>query len=151
MQTVINSIIDHIRREVPELRHVSRNWNQLSYEQPPVKFPCALVDTDNINFTEIKHGQQTAIAALSITVANSVMHRDNPRDTDNFLSLVQAVADAVSLFAPADAQPLIVSSVSKAYSDRSYDVYTIAATTAWTHKHRLSTANSPTPILTVTE
>lgn len=151
MQTVINAIIDHIRLEVPELRYVSRNWNQLTYEQPPVKFPCALVDTDNIAFTEIKHGQQTAIATLSITVANSVMHRDNPKDTDNFLSIVQAVADAVSLFSPAHAQPLIVSSISKAYSDRSYDVYTISATTAWTHKHNISTANSPTPILTITK
>lgn len=147
MQSIINSIVQHLKHEVPSLRYISRNWNQLSYEQPPVQFPCALVDIDSLSFSELKHGAVSASGSLSVTVANSVIHRDNPKATDNFLDTVQHIADALNLFQPSGAQPLILSSMSKAYSDRSFDVYTLTFSTAWTRKYQPLKANKPDPVI----
>ena len=149
MQSVINSIINHIRSSVPQIRYVSRNWNQLSYEQPPLLFPCALVDIESISLSEIKHGAHIANATISITVANSVLHRDNPKASDDFLALVQQIVDSANLFSPPNAQPLIVSAISKAYSDRSYDVFSISLSTAWTHRLHPPTALPPSPVISI--
>ena len=38
---------------VPALKHIDKNWNQLNYEQPPVRWPCALIDIANADKTVI--------------------------------------------------------------------------------------------------
>lgn len=39
---------------ISALRTVDAAWGQLAYEQPPVKFPCALIDMDSTNIEQTK-------------------------------------------------------------------------------------------------
>lgn len=46
---------------ITELKYIDKNWGQLLYEQPPVKFPCALLDIANVNYTQLGQLAQTAV------------------------------------------------------------------------------------------
>ena len=39
--------------EVSALKYIDKDWNQLKFEQPPVKWPCALIDVKNINYSQM--------------------------------------------------------------------------------------------------
>ncbi|MDD4395680.1 MAG: hypothetical protein PHQ33_07330, partial [Bacteroidales bacterium] len=55
---------------ITELKHIDKNWGQLQYEQPPVKFPCALLDIANVNYSQMGKLAQLAEGDIEITVAN---------------------------------------------------------------------------------
>lgn len=55
-------------KSIGGLRYTGENWGQLEFEQPPVNFPCALVDIDGAEFTG--NGVQQAVAAVVVTVAD---------------------------------------------------------------------------------
>ena len=38
--------------EIEELSYIDKDWGQLQYEQPPVQWPCALIDVANIDYTQ---------------------------------------------------------------------------------------------------
>lgn len=58
-------------KTVPELRYISEDWGQLDYyDQPPVQFPCALVECEDIRFTNNSLNTQSAEATLSISISD---------------------------------------------------------------------------------
>lgn len=58
-------------KTVPELRYVSEDWGQLDYyDQPPVQFPCALVECEDIRFADNSMNTQGAEATLSISISD---------------------------------------------------------------------------------
>ena len=36
---------------IPEFRYIGEDWGQLNFEQPPVDWPCALIDLGNVDFS----------------------------------------------------------------------------------------------------
>ena len=56
--------------EVSALKYIDKDWNQLKFEQPPVKWPCALIDVTNISYSQMGQLWQMAEADVEITVAN---------------------------------------------------------------------------------
>lgn len=55
---------------VPELKYIDKDWGQLRYEQPAVKYPCALIDLEQAGFSETGKGGQLADVSVTITIAD---------------------------------------------------------------------------------
>ena len=56
--------------KIKELRYVASNWGQLDYEQPPVQWPCALVDVQGADFSALGSGSLLGEAQVSIQIVN---------------------------------------------------------------------------------
>lgn len=78
MKETIKSIIAKLGA-MPELNSADEDWGQLDYYSNnfPVKFPCALVDVSNANFSNIgmdknasPQNRQLAETTISLTIAN---------------------------------------------------------------------------------
>ncbi len=78
MKQIIDNIQDKLK-EVKDLAYIDENWGQLDEygTRPPVKYPCALIDFSNINFSNIGQDKrkmpiqrQQGEAQLSIIIAN---------------------------------------------------------------------------------
>lgn len=46
-------ILARLVAEVPELRYINQELGQLEEDRPPVTYPCALIDMDEFQFSEI--------------------------------------------------------------------------------------------------
>ena len=44
IKTILLAVQQRLAERVPELAYIDKNWGQLDYEAPPVKWPCALLD-----------------------------------------------------------------------------------------------------------
>lgn len=55
---------------IPELRYVGEDWGQLNFEQPPVDFPCVLIDLGNADFSSAGMKSQQVEAIVNITIAD---------------------------------------------------------------------------------
>lgn len=69
MDTILLKVMERLE-QIPELQYVSEDWSQLNFEQPPVNWPCALVDLGEVKYTQAGRGTQQAEAILNITVAD---------------------------------------------------------------------------------
>ena len=47
IKTILLAVQQRLAERVPELAYIDKNWGQLDYEAPPVKWPCALLDIDD--------------------------------------------------------------------------------------------------------
>ena len=65
--------------EIAELKYIDENWGQLDYYSPnmPVQFPCALIDVQQVQFTNLGRDmskkpvqRQIGTVQIKITVAN---------------------------------------------------------------------------------
>ena len=63
---------------VEGLAYCGEDWGQLNFEQPPVNFPCALIDIGNITYSQAGNNTQLADAILNITVADVQNQGINP-------------------------------------------------------------------------
>jgi hypothetical protein len=68
IKEALNAIIERIA-EIPELNYVGIDCGQLRAEQPAVKWPCALVNIRNIQFTQTLKHHQTGEADVVITMS----------------------------------------------------------------------------------
>lgn len=55
---------------IPGFRYVGEDWGQLNFEQPPVDFPCALIDLGNAEFSSAGMKTQQVEAIVNITIAD---------------------------------------------------------------------------------
>ena len=69
IQNILEDLIEKINK-VSGLRYCGEDWGQLNFEQPPVDFPCALVDIMDAGYTSQSKGVQTAEITISVTVAD---------------------------------------------------------------------------------
>ncbi|MDR2449684.1 MAG: hypothetical protein LBD52_06970 [Prevotellaceae bacterium] len=72
MKQILKNILDRLTTRLPALKYVDENWGQLDCfgSQHPVKYPCALTDIDNAQWSDIGNLCQTGIAQVRITIAN---------------------------------------------------------------------------------
>jgi hypothetical protein len=58
--------------QVPALKYIDENWGQLEYygPNPPVKWPCSLIDVQQILWDNTGKKQQNGTGTLIIDVAN---------------------------------------------------------------------------------
>ena len=67
MKEVILSIQHRLSAQVPELKYIDQDWGQIDfYNPPPVKFPCALIDIQSVQYSNTGELVQYGTASLVI-------------------------------------------------------------------------------------
>lgn len=141
MKQIFLKIQQRLAGGVPALQYVDRNWGQLNYEQPNVKWPCALIDMEAVEYEQLSAGALTARATISVTLADQVLTRSSaeapsPADAYGIVDVVELTCHALSGFASSESgsafQPLVLERMSHQYTDRSFDVYKLTFSTAFT-------------------
>ena len=83
MQDIIFSLLQRIS-SLPEIAYASADWGQLSYNAPPVEWPCALIDISQVSLHDHLQEQQSAEGIITVTLADyidaSVQALDPPED-----------------------------------------------------------------------
>lgn len=132
MEAIIQSIQRQLTRKVPRLRYIDRDWGQLLTENPPVKWPCALIDVQSVEYQNVKRGEQHATATFVITVCNSRTVPTSSRSTrkdDAYLifELIREIHYALQMFTnEGNFSPLMRVSLEKNIVDagnESYNIY----------------------------
>ena len=62
--------IQELIKTVPGVRYVGEDWGQLNFEQPPVNFPCVLIDLGDAEFSQAGQYTQRVVAPLNVTIAD---------------------------------------------------------------------------------
>jgi hypothetical protein len=122
--------------EIPDLKHIDKNWGQLLYKEPPVKFPCALLDVDNVDYTQLGMLAQTANATIGITVANyrlvnSSLHAPKKEEAYAILETIEKIHQLLHGWSNGSFQPLIRINLQKMDDAFCYEVYKVSYKTAW--------------------
>lgn len=76
---MINDILRQIRNKlqnIAELKYINYDWGQLYHENPPIKYPCCLLNTETLIFNN--QGQQVQDAPLNIVLTLADRHAQNP-------------------------------------------------------------------------
>ena len=137
MKQIFLSIQDRLSTMVPALRYIDKNWNQLNLPQPPVQWPCCLIDLDNIDYSQTSSSDRLASATINLMVGTQHAVRSSAKATTKadayyILDVLESVMEALEGWrVPSTTQALTRTRLAKAYSDQSYDVYTLTFTTAW--------------------
>ncbi len=78
IEAIINGVQEKIKT-IPGIKYVDEDWGQLDYysPNPPVQWPCVLIDVTEANFNDIgvniqkePKNRQTAQISVSLTIAN---------------------------------------------------------------------------------
>lgn len=122
---------------LPGLKYIDKDWGQLRYEQPPVKYPCALVDMEQAGFSQLGKGYQLADVAITVTIANkrlvSASHKaPNRQDGYSTVELLESVHEALQLYYEKDYAPLVRTNIRKVYVDSAFEVYALIYQTQFT-------------------
>lgn len=57
---------------IPEIRYAAEDWGQLDYfNQPPVRFPCVLVDVEEVSYSDNGRNCQQGAASMTVRVADN--------------------------------------------------------------------------------
>lgn len=137
MKQIFLAIQDRLSSLVPSLQYIDKNWGQLNLPQPPVKWPCCLIDLDSIDYSQASDLCRLAQANIVITIATQALTRTSakaPSKSNGYdiLDLIEDIITALEGFlVPDTTQSLARTRLSKTYSDQSYDIYSLTFSTAW--------------------
>lgn len=137
MKQIFLSIQDRLAEQVEAIRYIDKNWGQLNMPQPPVQWPCCLIDLDSIEYSQITALDRLADATVSITVADQHTVRSSGKapsksDAYGILDVLEQVIEALEGYrVPSTTQAFTRTRLAKTFCDQSYDVYTLTFTTAW--------------------
>lgn len=117
MNNILLSITDRLASEVSDLKYISPDWGQLDYysSNPPVQWPCALVDVVGVQYTNLSQGAQLGaytllvrIAALPLTNSSTQAPEAQREQALAWWQLLEDVHVALQNFIPGDAcTPLV--------------------------------------------
>lgn len=122
--------------EIDSLKYIDKDWGQLQLEAPPVKFPCALLDIENISYSQMGNLAQMAEATIDITVCNyrltpSSRQASNREESYQVFDLLDGIQHLLHGWAPDGCSKLIRSGITKLESGASYEIYKMSYKTAW--------------------
>lgn len=67
MKEIIQQIQNQLTNNVPALKYIDQDWGQMDfYINPPVKFPCALIDIQSAQYTNVGEFVQQGTAVVVI-------------------------------------------------------------------------------------
>lgn len=136
MKHIFLSIQDRLS-EIPALQYIDKDWGQLQYEQPPVKWPCALLDVANADFKQLGGGFQQADAYITVTVANLNLVRSSAKAPMRghayaTIDLLEEIHQALQLFSDGrHFSPLMRTNLQKVAADKDMEVYVMTYRTAF--------------------
>ena len=80
---ILNDIQSRLMEKVPAIRYVDEDWGQLEYDQPPVQFPCALIDVDGFDFRQLGVLEQKGEGAIYVRIADMRLSNTSGQAPDN--------------------------------------------------------------------
>ena len=67
MKQMVQNIQDRLTQKVPALNYVDQDWGQMDFwREHPVKYPCALIDVQSVQYTNNGNFIQQGIATVVI-------------------------------------------------------------------------------------
>lgn len=145
MKTYLQALQNRLK-SITEFKYISKDFNQLTEELPPVKFPCAIFDITNIDYSNTSHGSQIAEATITITIANlqilaTSAHSPNGCNDYETFELVEQVFQKLQNWKPLDinVEGLTRTNIQKVTASAGYDCYRLTFTTSWIDKLNVST------------
>lgn len=119
---------------IAELNYIDRDWGQFTYETPPVKFPCAIVDASNGYYSHLSGGGQLAEVEISVTIATQRLTASSVAATTTeesfaIIDLMERVHTTLQHYHTDDFAPLTRTGFRKLSSGSSYEVYTMTYAT----------------------
>ena len=122
--------------EVLGLQYIDKNWGQLLIEQPPVKFPCALLDISSVDYQQLGGLGQFAEGVLEITVCNYRMASSSARSAKKdeaylVFDVIEAIHQKLQGWSNGEFQPLIRVGIRKLEAGASYEIYKVSFQTGW--------------------
>ena len=135
MKNIFLSIQNELGK-ITELKHIDKNWGQLLYEQPPVKFPCALLDIEKVDCMQLGNLAQKANGIIEITIANFQLTKSSgkaPRKEDSYavMEIIEKIHQLLHGWSNGEFQRLIRINVQKLDAAYAYEIYKISFQTAW--------------------
>lgn len=81
MKQIIADIKSRLAEKVAGLRYIDEDWGQLDYYNPnqPVKWPCAIIDIDQVNWGNQGSLVQIGLASISVRVADMKISNTNQK------------------------------------------------------------------------
>lgn len=137
MKQIFLAIQERLDTLVPALKYIDKDWGQLNLPQPPVKWPCCLIDLDSIEYSQASGLARVAEASIILTIADQHTVRSSAKapyksDAYDILDIIKDIYLALEGWrVPDTTQALTRTRLSKTYSDQSYDVYSLTFSTAW--------------------
>ena len=58
-------------KDITGIKYIGEDWGQLGIPQPPVNFPCVLLDLGSETYSSLSGGAQQVEAQINITVADA--------------------------------------------------------------------------------
>lgn len=129
-------------QNIKELRYSGEDWGQLDYfAQKPVKFPCALVDIEEVGYANVSRNGQQGTASLTVRVADSRVFNGSfqspPSDTEfAVFDLLQTIANALHGLSGPTFSPLVRTGLVRARRDDSIREFRISFQFAFTDPGR---------------
>lgn len=68
--TIIKDLQGMLSNALPQVKYIDKDWGQLDLEQPPVGWPCILIDFEEVDPKQLKGGNEKDTAIIVLTVAN---------------------------------------------------------------------------------
>jgi hypothetical protein len=135
MKNIFLSIQEKLS-EVTELKHTDKNWGQLLYEQPPVKFPCALLDITGVNYSQLGNLAQTANGVVEITIANLRLTHSSgkaPKKQESYtvFEIIEKIHQLLHGWTDEKFSPLIRVNLQKLDAAYCYEIYKVSYQTTW--------------------
>lgn len=152
IQKILLDVQNRLGQQVPDLAYVDKDWGQLKAELPAVKFPCALLDLNDIDFTQTGNGGQVADAKITVTVAHlrltsSSLAAPKKEDAYRVVGLLAQIHEALHTFTAGDYAPLFRTRLRKVLADSTRECYELTYQTAYVVGH--DTGGSTTRISSV--
>ncbi|WP_052444274.1 hypothetical protein [Flammeovirga sp. OC4] len=140
MKQILNSIQEQLSK-ISEVNYAGEDWGQLDEERPPVKFPCALVDMDQFQYSDMGEKTQMGEGIIQITVADIKLQGNRPTaqmnrvsDHDRFMTVLEKVHEKLHGYGTAEFQPLKRVSMAKIKRTDGIRSYVISYETAYTDR-----------------
>lgn len=85
MKQIIQNIQQKLAKEVPALKYVDQDWGQMDFftSPPPVKFPCALIDIQSAQYTNMGDLLQQGTAMVVIRIFDIKLSNSSHKAPDN--------------------------------------------------------------------
>lgn len=136
IKEILQSVQTQLGDNVPELKYVDKDWGQLSHAQPAVKFPCMLLDIEDVSYSQIAKGGQMADTQITLTIADSRLTSSSltaPKKEDAYkvIDLIEKVHTVLQNFTNGNYAPLFRTSLKKVLADSGKECYKIVYQTAY--------------------
>ena len=138
IKTILLAVQQRLAERVPELAYIDKNWGQLDYEAPPVKWPCALLDIDEVPFSQIGGGGQIAdgvtveILAANLRLVSSSAAAPRKADAYLLIELLDKIHSALQRFTDGTFGPIFRTQIKKIAAVRAGECYKVLYQTAYT-------------------